>query len=303
MKEKLNLRGVIYILIGGISWGFSGCCAQFLFENYDINSYWLTEVRLVGSGIACLLITILRSSYRQELRRLLGEKKHLIRTCLYGVFGLTLCQLSYITGIRYTNAATTTVIQYTGPALVVVSVCLLQKRLPRFFEILALFCAMCGTFFIATHGNIHHLEISEAGLFWCIVSAIAVAFYTLMLGETGRVFPIIVCNAVAMLFGGVIVFFAFRIWTIEVSVDLAGMLAICGIVLVGTVLAFTFYLQAVAEIGPVNTSVIATIEPVSSAVISYFWLGTRFEMMDIFGFVLILSTIIWLTLNDRKVPA
>ena len=300
MKEKLNLKGIVYILIGGTAWGFSGCCAQYLFENYNIDSYWLTSVRLIFSGILCLLITFSKADYRRALTEIGRSRKHLLRCMLYGICGLALCQLSYITGIKYTNAATTTVIQYAGPALIVVAVCIMQKRLPRLFELCALFCAIGGTFLVATHGNPHSLAISRTGLIWCIIAALSVAVYTMMLGETGRIFPIIACNAIAMPVGGAVVTLVFRSWRAEVNLDVRGILAICGIVLVGTVIAFTFYLQAVAEIGPVNTSVIATIEPVSSAVIGFFWLGTRFEAMDIIGFALILSTIIWLTLNDRR---
>ena len=37
-----QLRGVLCVLVGAISWGFSGACGQFLFSHYNINTAWLS---------------------------------------------------------------------------------------------------------------------------------------------------------------------------------------------------------------------------------------------------------------------
>ena len=51
------------------------------------------------------------------------------------------------------------------------------------------------------------------------------------------------------------------------------------------------YLQGVKEVGPVKSSMLASVEPVSAALFSALWLGSSFTVTDIIGFVLILATV------------
>ena len=41
-SEKQKIRGFLFALFGGILWGFSGTCGQYLFTFEDLDSEWLT---------------------------------------------------------------------------------------------------------------------------------------------------------------------------------------------------------------------------------------------------------------------
>ncbi len=56
MKSNSNLRGLFFASFGAISWGISGVCGQYLFMNYDIDSSWLTAIRMLLSGILLLIL-------------------------------------------------------------------------------------------------------------------------------------------------------------------------------------------------------------------------------------------------------
>ena len=56
MKSNGNLRGLFFASFGAISWGVSGVCGQYLFMNYDIDSSWVTAIRMVLSGILLLIL-------------------------------------------------------------------------------------------------------------------------------------------------------------------------------------------------------------------------------------------------------
>ena len=62
MKERNPhaLRGVVCAALGGVCWGFSGTCGQYLFSRFEVSSLWLTCVRLLAGGIL-LLLTIAAS--------------------------------------------------------------------------------------------------------------------------------------------------------------------------------------------------------------------------------------------------
>ncbi len=43
--------GVMLTLVGGVLWGFSGTCAQFIQQERFVNSEWLVTFRLLVAGI------------------------------------------------------------------------------------------------------------------------------------------------------------------------------------------------------------------------------------------------------------
>ena len=293
-----TMRGYVSAIIGGICWGASGCFGQYLTQNKSLDPTWLTTARLLSAGVILLVISLL--TQRTNLISVLKSKRELLRLVLFGVLGMMLCQLSYITAIAHTNAATATVIQYAGPVLVTVAVCVMNKKLPALPEVSAVTLAVCGTFLVATHGDPTSLVITPAGLFWCILAALSVVTYTLLPGKITARRSSIVVSGVGMTVGGAVLFFICRAWSIPVSLDAPSVLALGGIVLIGTVVAFSLYLQAVSDIGAVKASVLASIEPVASAVISFLWLGVHFEPVDLVGFALIISTVFVLAMKKKK---
>lgn len=93
------------------------------------------------------------------------KTKDAIRLVLFAILGLTNCQYMYLTAIAYSNAGTATVLQYLGPALIMIISCVMGRRLPSKKELGAILLAITGTFLLATHGNPGTLVISKEGLF------------------------------------------------------------------------------------------------------------------------------------------
>ena len=81
---------------------------------------------------------------------------------------------------------------------------------------------------------------------------------------------------------------------------LSGWLAVAGMIIVGTVIAYPLYVQGVNDVGPVKASMLASVEPVSAAVISAVWLKSEFAMMDIVGFVCIIITVFLLAKPEKS---
>ena len=102
----------------------------------------------------------------------------------------------------------------------------------------------------------------------------------------------------AMLLGGAAMALISRVWSIPVQLDVYGWLAVGGVVIAGTLLAYTLYLQGVADVGAVRASMLASVEPVSATVISALWLGTRFQWIDLLGFAAIMATVFLLAKRE-----
>ena len=71
------------------------------------------------------------------------------------------------------------------------------------------------------------------------------------------------------------------------------------IVLFGTVLSFTLFMQGIQDVGPVKSSMLAAHPGRSSAtVFSAVWLGTAFSAVDLMGFAAIIATIFLLARSE-----
>jgi drug/metabolite transporter (DMT)-like permease len=101
-----------------------------------------------------------------------------------------------------------------------------------------------------------------------------------------------------MLIGGAILNLGARSWTLHTDLPLQGWLAVAAIVLFGTVLSFTLFMQGIQDVGPVKSSMLAATEPVSATVFSAVWLGTSFSAVDLMGFAAIIATIFLLARSE-----
>ena len=63
------------------------------------------------------------------------------------------------------------------------------------------------------------------------------------------------------------------------------------VALVGSLFPFVFYGKGIELLGSVKASLFVTVEPVTSAILTWMCFGTRFTKEDIIGFLLILGAI------------
>lgn len=278
--------GVFCTLLGGILWGFSGACGQFLFTQKGISSDFLVPFRLLISGILMLIFFAYKQKF--QIFRIFKNPKDIFILLLYAIIGLGLCQYTYFYGIELSNAAVATVIQYSAPAMILVFVAIKNKKMPKFVEILALFCAIFGVFLLATHGNLHTLIISEKALIVCFICAFAAVLYNLIPTSINKKYSVAYCLAWGLFLAGIFAIIIFRVWEQKFIYDFGGLLAFFVIVFFGTIAAFSLYMTGVFIIGASRASVLACVEPVSAAFFAFFWLKTELIWMDFLGFILIL---------------
>ena len=286
---KKEVRGVIFTLAGGCLWGLSGSCGQYLFTNYQVNSSWLTVVRMLVAGVSLVLFALLRQ--RDKAIGIWKVKGDAVQQVVFALGGLMFCQYAYLTAISYSNAATATVLQYLGPVLIMLLVCAVHRRLPNLREGAAVILAVLGTFLLATHGNIHEMVLSFEGLFWGVLAGLAASFYSLLPRHIMNKYGSLIPTGYAMIIGGVVLGAIGRVWNISVSLDIFGYLGMIGIIVIGTVLAFSMYLRA---------SLIAAVEPLSATICMCLWLHSPFTLIDVLGFIMIMSTIFILSCKKKS---
>ena len=88
------MRGVVFALIGAVCWGFSGTCAQLLMNQYGAPSDWITCVRMLLSAVFFLGVAIVKDW--RALAALFRDVRSVIGIAVFAIFGIVLCQMSYL---------------------------------------------------------------------------------------------------------------------------------------------------------------------------------------------------------------
>ena len=289
------VKGTLFTVIAGIAWGLSGTSGQYLMA-HGISALVLTNIRLIIAGLLLVLLSYIKS--KEQFLAFLKDKSSLFSLLLFSLFGLFLNQLAYLTAIHETNAGTATVLQYVCPVGILAYTCIKDKVAPTIAEILSMILAIGGTFLIATHGQMDQLSMTPAGLFWGLFSALTYALYIILPIKLIQKWGSILVIGVGMTISGFVAvpFTGIIGASLPMSFDI--FLAFAGIILIGTVFAYTAFLKGASLVGPVKSSLLASIEPISAVFFAFMIMGDIFYPIDFLGMAMILLAVTIISLKD-----
>lgn len=294
-------KGIIFTISGGIFWGLSSVCGQYLFNEKGLNAKWLVTMRLIIAGVIMVFASIGNEKDIKGLFKIWSDKKDVFQLLLFGIFGMAACQLTYYVTVEIANASTATVLQYTAPVLIMLYLSLKNRIIPKFNEIIALILVVTGTFFLVTHGNIHNLAISRTALIWGLSSAVTVVFYNLIPAKLMNKFGTVSVLGWGMIIGGIFMTLITKPWIVPGVWDFGTYVCFVMLIIAGTVFSFGMYLEGVKLIGASKASLFASSEPLTASVAVALFMGVSFEVMDIVGLVCILMGVTILSLHKIDV--
>ncbi|HGD2000791.1 TPA: DMT family transporter [Streptococcus agalactiae] len=290
-KEK----GTMMTLAAGLAWGISGISGQYLMS-HGVHVNLLTSLRLLITGI--FLLSLARSKQKEHLVAAWKQPKFLKQILLFSIFGLVLNQYAFLRAIHLTNAGTATVLQYMAPILILSIVCILNRQRPTSFEIIAIAMAILGTYMIATHGKLGSLAITPKGLMWGLGSAITYSIYILLPVKLIHEWGSTIVIGSGMFIGGILFSLVTKAWQYPLQINVMSILAYIGIIGIGTIFAYTFFLKGVSIVGAVKGSLLASVEPVSSVFLTVLVLGEIFYPIDLLGMLFIFLAVTLISYKD-----
>ncbi|HEO5707494.1 TPA: DMT family transporter [Streptococcus agalactiae] len=290
-KEK----GTMMTLAAGLAWGISGISGQYLMS-HGVHVNLLTSLRLLITGI--FLLSLARSKQKEHLVAAWKQPKFLKQVLLFSIFGLVLNQYAFLRAIHLTNAGTATVLQYMAPILILSIVCILNRQRPTSFEIIAIAMAILGTYMIATHGKLGSLAITPKGLMWGLGSAITYSIYILLPVKLIHEWGSTIVIGSGMFIGGILFSLVTKAWQYPLQINVMSILAYIGIIGIGTIFAYTFFLKGVSIVGAVKGSLLASVEPVSSVFLTVLVLGEIFYPIDLLGMLFIFFAVTLISYKD-----
>lgn len=298
-ERQRRVKGIFMVLVGSILWGVSGTAAQVLFRQYQFNPGWLVTIRMFASGLCLLMAVSLRLGSKRTFA-IWRHPKDFLRLILFGVLGLLGVQYTYFAAINAGNAATATLLQYVAPVLIALYLAMRWRHMPTLWQCSAVILALLGTFLLLTNGRWDGLSVSSGAVVWGLASALALAFYTLYPGQLIAEYGSATMVGWGMLIGGFVMGFVNPPWDFSGISSLDAWLLICFVVLFGTLTAFYLYIASTNYIPPSETSLLASAEPLSAAIVAVLFLHVHMGVMAMIGGLCIVGTVVILGLAGRK---
>lgn len=290
-----TMKGTLMTLIAGIAWGLSGACGQYLLA-HGFTAIGLTTIRLVFSGAVLLLLAYLAD--QEKVKAFLRDRSSYLPLLLFAFLGLLMTQLTYLEAIDATNAGTATVFQYLCPIVVLAYSCVKDRVAPTVSEIFSMVLAVVGTFLIATHGQLNQLAINPKGLAWGVVSAFAYALYIILPLNLIQKWGSMLVIGVGMTIPGILMLPFSGLLSSSGNYRLDTWMALFGLVVIGTIFAYTAFLKGTSLVGAVKGSLLASFEPVSAVFFAFVIMKEHFFMVDVIGMAMILLAVLLISLKD-----
>ena len=288
-----HLSAVLFVLLAGTAWAASGTAAQHFYTQSAHVPIELTQVRLLLSSALFFLLAWWSGGLKRGVRSVRRNPRILVQLAVHGTHGFMFVQYSYFEGIAAGDAAATTVITYTSPAMMILYLVLRHRRLPSAAEAGIVIVAVAGVFLLVTGGDFGRLSVPVACIVWSLVSAIAFVFAMIYPIHLLRLFDRFFLLAVCMLIGGLallpltqVILNVGSFFTAQTWPDL---LIIIGI---GTIVAFFAFNVGLRWLSPEETAITATIEPVASVIFAWLIFDTHFVALQIVGIVLVIAAIL-----------
>jgi drug/metabolite transporter (DMT)-like permease len=291
--RRRQIAGALLTGLGGVGWGLSGTCGQYLFTQKGVTSFWLVPVRLLTAGILLLLW----SFFRRGAATLAPwrEKRDRRELLVYALAGITLCQLTYFGTIQLSSAGVATILQSLSPVPILLCGCAARHRRPAPRQLFSIALGLLGVFLIVTQGHPGHLAVPPAALVTGLLCAGTVTVYNVVPARLLTRHPTPLLQGWSFLLGGIVLSALFRPWQYAVHIDAGFFLAFCAVVLLGNVVAFNAYMTGVRLIGPDRSILYGFTEPVAAAIVSSAWLGTPFTGWEAAGFAAIFAMLAFLS--------
>lgn len=296
-KQSKSRLWTVLAALAAVMWGISGLFAESLFKvSSKITPIWLTQIRLIISGIVLLIIaTVLH----QKPFSVLKDKKNTLHIIAYGIFGLLPVQVFYFIAIEMANASIATILQFIGPFFVLTYLAVTHQQVLRRLDVLAAILAFIGVFLLSTHGNFNQLAITPLALFFGLLSAVGEASYTLIPVKLVKRVSSLVVTGWGMLFAGIGLMIVYPRFPAIPNTPRAW-LDVSAIIIIGTIIPFQIMANALRYVKPSTVSLLDAFEPLSATVGSVLIFGLVMSGMDWLGTLLVIGAVLALNFTPKR---
>ncbi len=274
-----RLTGTLLALTSAASFGVMPVLTKVVYED----GAGVAGVLSVRFSLAALVLFGLARLRHEALPR----GRRLVVLLLLGGVGYVLESLCYFAALTRISAGLTALLLYLYPALVVVLTAVIARRRPGNRAALCVLAATVGT--ALTIGPVRGGQWT--GVLLGLASALAYSVYIVVSSRNvGGVGPL--ATSAVVMAGAAVVYDVGAVATqATVPSHPSAWLALAGVALIGTVLAVSTFFAALEILGPADTAVLSTVEPVVSVAVGAIALGEALSWLQLAGGAVVLTAV------------
>ena len=293
-------KGISMALIAAILWGISGNFAEYIFTHSDITDLSYTTFRMLFSGIILLIYGIFLNSF-SEFKKLIFDKKNILKLSIYSLFGIMGLQYTFSKTVLLSNAPLATFLQFLSPLIILVYISIENRIKPKLSEVILTLISLFGMFLMITNGNLSNISVSPQALIMGIISAMTFVFYIIYIKNFFK-YDMCLIVGLGMLLGSVsLAPFTNHLNFIQSMNRNDIISAFAFNVILGNVIPFYFFLESTRYIRPNITAIIGSFEPITALLISVFIMKTTtISFIQIIGVILIIGSVTLLSVKEKK---
>ena len=270
--------GLLLAVVSATSFGVMPVLTRFVYAD-GAEPVGVLAVRFALAAAVLLVLARLRGESLPRGRPL----RALAALGGIGYVGMSLC---FFLALERIPAGLSTLLLYFYPAVVVVLGALLLRDRPRPAVVGCVVAATAGT--ALTIGPVTGGQLS--GVVLALGAALLYAGFILAGSRISGVGPL--ATSATVLSAGTVVLTALAlVMQPQLPGRPAAWLALVGVALIGTVLAVTAFFAALALLGPSDTAIVSTVEPVVSVGLAALVLGERLSPVQLMGGVAVLLAV------------
>ena len=272
--------GVLLALLSAASFGVMPVLTKVVYDD-GADTFGVLSVRFTLASLALLALALRRRETFPRGRTLLG-------LVLLGGVGYTVESLCYFAALERISAGLTALLLYAYPALVVLLSAVFLRHRPSRVAVVCVVVSAAGT--ALTIGPVGGGQ--GIGVLLGLSAAVAYSAYIVISSRVTRglapfATAAVVTGACGLAYDGLALGRGARLPT-----HAGPWLALLGVALFGTVIAIAAFFAALALLGPGDTAVVSTLEPVVSVVAAAVFLGETLTGVQLAGGALVFGAVV-----------
>jgi drug/metabolite transporter (DMT)-like permease len=286
-----RVAGTLLALLSAASFGVMPVLTKVVYDD-GAGVAGVLSVRFTLAAAVLLLLARLR-------RERLPRGRQLVALLLLGGVGYVVESLCYFAALTRISAGLTALLLYLYPALVVLLTAVLTRTQPSRVATTCVAVATLGT--LLTIGPVGGGE--WLGVVLGLGSAVSYSVYIVV--SSKQVLGVGPFATSGVVMGGAAAVYDVGALGTRAALpsSLAAWLALLAVAVVGTIIAVSAFFAALSRLGPADTAVISTFEPVVSVTVAAAALGERLSLVQLVGGVLVLAAVITLARSGRPTQA
>ena len=306
--QQNTSRGFIIALTATVIWSTPGPFISYLVVTYSLPSlvlaFWRDLFVAFGMSVGLLIFS----------RRLFSlERRHWVFMVLYGLT-LAVFNSMWTFSVQYNGAAVATVLAFSSPAMTAILSRIVFKETFNWVKVVSIALSFLGTILVSGAADPAAWKLNPLGIVFGLLTGLLFAVYNLE-GKAASDRHIDSWTALLYSFGSATFFLFFfniasdlfitrqpalsnMMW-LGNSLPGWGLLFFLGVA--PTLGGFGLYTLSIRYLSPTVSNLVATLEPVFTAVWSYLFLSEIMNGIQLGGSFLLLLGVILLRTADRKV--